>query len=329
MTEGGGACGFRISSNANIHEVIYEEFHTYENGDVLPGVWVTEPVYDEDTGRYRGHTYVWPYTGEGDADGADALYYGGGLYDDGMRFSAPEYAQVRLDCFKTAELLYRHAAGRGNVVAYLCLGYVYYYDRCEGSYWRNLSELNTAEDYMRPYPVKECAFECFGRASEAGLAEGSYKLGDCYKNGIGCEADEQEAFACYERALAQDDGRAFHLSGSIALRLAACVEEGEGCAHDFRRDEQEAFACYERALAQDDGRAFHLSGSIALRLAACVEEGEGCAHDFRRALEYYRRAEESLDLAVRSGDWYYKRALRDARNGVKRCRQEIAFERGA
>ena len=78
-------------------------------------------------------------------------------------------------------------------MAYLCLGYVYYYDRCKGSYWRNLSELETDEDCQQPYPREELAFTCFEMAATAGLAEAFYKLGDAYKNGVGCEVDVQQA----------------------------------------------------------------------------------------------------------------------------------------
>lgn len=226
--------GMKLSHNADIHELIFDNFTEYENGDKLPDVWITNAVYDSNN-RYLGHTYMMPYEAALDPDGADALFYGGGLYDDGMRLSDPEFAGARLDCFKTAELLYRHAAGKGNPVAYLCLGYVYYYDRCKGEYWVNLDQLKTDEDYRRPYPREERAFECFKLGSYAGISEASYKLGDCYKNGIGCDINERRAFHCYQEAASFDEGGAAYLTGSIALRLAGCYEEGVGCEHDFKR----------------------------------------------------------------------------------------------
>ena len=273
--------GTKLSHDANIYELIFEDFTTYDNGDKLPGIWVTSAVYDSDN-HYLGHTYTMPYTGADDPDGEEALFYGGCLYDDGMRLTAPEHAKARLDCFKAAELLYRHAAGKGNAMAYLCLGYVYYYDRCKGNYWRNLDELETDEDYRRPFPREERAFECFEKATDAGLAEAFYKLGDAYKNGVGCEVDVQQAYRCYATAATVTDPQAPYLAGSIALRLAECLEEGIGCEHDFER-----------------------------------------------ALEEYERAESYLDLAVRSGDWYYKRARDSARDGVARCEQELGMERGS
>lgn len=272
------APGMTLSHDANIYELIFEDFTAYDNGDKLPGIWYTTALYDSDN-NYLGHTYTMPYPCGDDPHGEDALYYGGGLYDDGMRLTAPEYAEARRDCFKAAELFYRHAAGRGNPIAYLCLGYIYYYDRCRGWYWRNLDELETDEDYERPYPREERAFECFEKAANAGIAEGFYKLGDVYKNGIGCEADQQQAYRC-------------------------CVQAKE----------------------HDNGRAAYLTGSIALRLAKCLEEGMGCEHDFKQALKEYETAEHFLDAAVCSGDWYYKNARDGARDGVTRCKQEIALK---
>lgn len=242
--------GVKLSHNAGIHELIFEEVSEYENGDRLFGVWITTAVYDSDN-NYLGHTYTMPYVAANDPDGEDALFYGGGLYDDGMRLRDPAYAEARIDCFKTAELLYRHAVGKGSAIANLCLGYVYYYDRCKGSYWRNLDELETDEDYRKPYPCKERAFECFKAAADAGLAEAFYKLGDCYKNGIGCDIDERKAFLSYEQAAKHDEGKEAYLTGSIALRIAGCYEEGSGCEHNFMQ-----------ALEQYEGAEKYLDAAV-------------------------------------------------------------------
>ncbi|MEY8437188.1 hypothetical protein AAK967_05545 [Atopobiaceae bacterium 24-176] len=45
---------------------------------------------------------------------------------------------------------------------------------------------------------------------------------------------------------------------------------------------------------------------------------------YRRASEV-RLAETCLNAAVSHGGWYYKKALRGARDGVRRCEQEIAL----
>ena len=271
------ATGMKLSHNANIYDLIFESLTTYGNGDKLPDIWITSAVYDSNN-NYLGHTYVRPYIAADDLDGEDALFYGGCLYDEGMRLSAPEHIEARLNCFKAAELLYRHAAGKGNPIGYMALGYVYYYDRCKSSYWRNLNELETDEDYKRPYPREDRAFECIKKAAETGLAEAFYKLGDAYKNGVGCEVDMQQAYWCYAMAGTSTGPQAPYLTGSIALRLAKCLEEGIGCGHDFER-----------------------------------------------ALEEYERAEHFLEQAVQCGDWYYKGALCSARDGVVRCKQELAL----
>lgn len=243
----------------------------------IPDVMTSRAVFDEYTGEYLGHAVDWEYQSELDFDGSDALYFGGRYYDEGMRLVDPPLKSCRQECFEAAEILYLHAANKGNAKGYLCLGYIYYYDRCNGWYFKNASDSGNGKDYKR-FPVEEQAFECFMAAVEAGLAEAWYKLGDCYKNGIGCEVDEKEAFACYKQAVESDDDLAPYLTGSIALRLAGCYEDGTGCEHDFER-----------------------------------------------ALEYYERAEQFLDAAVSSGDWYYKKSLQGARDGIIRCKQEISL----
>lgn len=254
--------------------VIPEETTAYDNGDVLPGIWLTDPVFDE-SGAYAGRVLLKPYVAADDYCGEEALWYGGGYYDEAMALRDPSRAAGRRRLFQAVELLYRHGAGQGNAVAQMNLGYVYYYDRADGAYWED-GTCFTGPD--GPMPLKERAFLCYRWASEAGLAEASYKLGDCHKNGVGCEPDDGEAFRCYKRAMEQDDHGAAYLSGSIALRLGDCYEEGRGCGHDFAR-----------------------------------------------ALECYRLAETYLDAAVSHGGWYYRKALRGARDGVRRCEQEVAL----
>lgn len=236
------APGMKLSCKANIDEFIWEDFTTYDNGDELYGLWYTEAVYDSQD-NYLGHTYVMPYTNKRDPDGKWALFYGDSLYDDGMTLTDSSYADIRWRCFYAADIFYRHAAGKGNPMAYLKLGYVYYYDRCEGHYWQGIDWDKPAEERCRPFPREERTFQCFKKAAEEGLAEGAYKLGDVYKNGIGCIADEAEAYRCYIEASHLDDESETYLTGSIALRLAICLEEGVGCSHDFRK----ALSYYGRA----------------------------------------------------------------------------------
>ena len=228
-----------------VFEVDFSRETEYPNGDKLPAIWVTEPILD-DEGGYDGRTYImvypvpsfydefYPGTDPGDEDGSIALHYGGCYYDEGMGYTDPADREKRVDCFRAAEVLYRHSAGRGNALASMCLGYVYSYDRCEGRYWVDPMTLETEEDYRRPYPREERAFECFSIAAEAGIPEACYKLGDLYRDGIGCDPDASSAYSWYLRAsqLALDGDTPVVL-GSIALRLAECFEEGFGCEQSF------------------------------------------------------------------------------------------------
>lgn len=287
--------------------------YAYENGDELPGVWVSEPAFDAQ-GNAAGRTPAMRYPGPEDDDpfGEEALWWGGGYYSEAMRYTDPEDHEKRVECFRAAEVLYRHAAGKGNLIAALNLGYVYSYDRCEGRYWRGAAPAGgrravgpaaagagasdpndggTPSNAAEPepgggkaadgspdpaYPRKERAFECLSMAAEAGIPEACYKLGDLYKHGTGCERSPRDAFGWYSRAA--------------------------------------ELAQFQRPV---------ILGSIALRLGECFEEGLGCAQDFRLALEWYRRAVSGLGAAVEAGDSWYEKALSGAKRGVKRCEQEL------
>lgn len=179
-----------------------------------------------------------------DTDGSDALYRGGGYYDEAMSYTDVNDRQKRLDCFRAAELLYRRAAKRGNAFANLCLGYVYSYDRCEGKYWRDPIMPALNEMHEQSFSREEQAFKCFSLAAEADICEACYKLGDLYKHGMGCEPDTAEAFRWYVRASELAERVPPFILGSVALRLAGCYEEGMGCTQDFAR----AAEWYEKAV---------------------------------------------------------------------------------
>lgn len=71
--------------------------------------------------------------------------------------------------------------GRHQRSGWLCLGYVYAYDRCEGRYFRSYYN-NFGEVPPKP-DTDVLAYECFRHAAEAGIAEGCYKLGDMLAEG--------------------------------------------------------------------------------------------------------------------------------------------------
>lgn len=264
-----------------------KEYRTYSNGDKLPDLWVSDPLFD-DKGNYTGRTDMILYCSEHDEHGENALYFGGCYYDEGMSYTNPSDYHKRIQCFMAADILYRHAAAQGNAVAYLCLGYVYSYDRTGGHYWqipeywglrlKAIQSKDPNEIKKYTFSPEQRAFECFEIAAQADIPEACYKLGDMYKHGTGCEANAADAFHWYEQA----------------AKLAS--------------------ASHERPT---------ILGSIALRLASCYEEGFGCDQSFARALEWYNKAVAALEVAVENGDTWYEKALSGARAGEKRCQQEV------
>ena len=102
-----------------VFEVSFEGDVTYPNGDQLPPVWITEPILDGE-GNYDGRTYMmvypyrdheFPFPGHDDEDGEDALHYGGLYYDEGMGYADPAEHDKRVDCFRAAEVFFRHSVG--------------------------------------------------------------------------------------------------------------------------------------------------------------------------------------------------------------------------
>lgn len=217
----------------------------YDSDEAIPGIWITQPVFSEE-GESVGRTYVMVYPWEDmpDPDGDIALSFGADYYREAMSYTDAEDHETRVSCFQAAEILYLHAASKGNPIAYANLGYVYSYDRCEGRYFVDHRHSETIEDYARPYPREQRAFECFTFAANAGDAEACYKLGDMYKRGIGCEANPDQALAWYKRAFDLRDGYPASVWGSIALRLASCFEEGIGCDFDLAQ----ALKWYKQAI---------------------------------------------------------------------------------
>ena len=227
--------------------------------------------------------YEAPYIEE-DPNGEEALWEGGGYYEEGMSLTDPCDREERIRRFQAAEQLYLQAAERGNAVASMCLGYVYSYDRCEGRYFRR-----TYAEYGAPYPREERAFECFAKAAEAGICEACYKLGDMYKRGIGCEPDAQSAFEWYKRASKSLEGESPVVMGSVALRLGECYEEGIGGPVRFGHAlvwYSKAVDClsvavdagedwYEKALASARAGVKRCEQETAQPLAGSAGTGEG------------------------------------------------------
>lgn len=110
---------YRTYRDDPVFEVSFEGDVTYPNGDQLPPVWITEPILDGE-GNYDGRTYMmvypyrdheFPFPGHDDEDGEDALHYGGFYYDEGMGYADPAEHDKRVDCFRAAEVFFRHSVG--------------------------------------------------------------------------------------------------------------------------------------------------------------------------------------------------------------------------
>lgn len=166
-----------------------------------------------------------------DEHGWDALENGSYYYHKGMSFGDPSQLDLRIDCFRAAELFYLHAAERGNVQALINLGYVYGYDRCKGKCWPGW-ERHDAQDYSG-YPVDERAYQVLSQASLSDIPEAHYKLGDMLSAGKGCDQDHVRAYECYERAYSLSQYEHSAIKGSCAFRLATSHEEGRGCEQSF------------------------------------------------------------------------------------------------
>ena len=209
------------------------EITDWPDGQRYPDTMISRPMRNEN-GEVVGRQYVWEYRFRDDHDGTDGLRYGAMYYDEAMSYAEPTQREMRIECFQAAELLYLHAAEHGHPYGWLDLGYVYYYDRCEGRY--------AYEMFGKPgEPVpsrEERAFECLHTAAEAGLAQACYKLGDVYKEGMGCEPDASEAVRWYQRAAELAEHEDVQVWGSSALRLGVCFENGIGCEQSFATAER-------------------------------------------------------------------------------------------
>lgn len=127
---------------------------------------------------------------------------------------------------------------------------------------------------------------------------------------------KKRAFECFKVAAEADVTEA-------AYKLGDMYKHGTGCTENAA----EAFKWYARAanLCEQQDEVPVIAGSVALRLADCFEEGFGCTQSFKDALKWYKQAVLGLDVAVRAGERWYSKALRGARDGAARCKQELGL----
>lgn len=205
-----------------------------ETSERLPRIWVTEPAFDDRTGAYLGRAYVDVYPCDPDRGGWRALELAERYCGEARGYEGAASAALRTECFRAAEILYLHAARRGNVEACARLGLLYLGDLRDGAHWRGLLE-QRARHAARP-AAEERALAWLSHAALRGHAEACCVLGDLLAEGRGCAVDLPRAYQLYRRAIdasAHRGGPARAQAGVAALRLARCHELGLGCDHSF------------------------------------------------------------------------------------------------
>lgn len=157
-------------------------------------------------------------------------------YSEGLSTSACENLGKRIDCFRAAELLYLHAATRGDVRAHVGLGRMYADDCCEGHYFDAVGDDLFGEAVLTVEQITRKAHDHLTYAAAQGDAEGTYLYGDMLRDGRGCATDEKAAFECYWTSfqlIKELNAPSPTLRGDAALRLGWAYEEGCGCDEDF------------------------------------------------------------------------------------------------
>ncbi|MCI8468749.1 MAG: sel1 repeat family protein [Eggerthellaceae bacterium] len=208
----------------------------------LPRVWVTEPAFDPATGSRVGRELTGSYPNDRDLGGARARALADAYFGEALTLRAPEDAGLRAECFRAAEVLYLHAAERGDAGSWAKLGTIYRDDLGRGRYWQ--TRLEERALHTAPRPLAARAAECFRRGSEAGDAEACWALADLVMAGEGRPADPERAVALLRRAVELADAAGDEAArGNAALRLARACARGRGTAWSF----EEALAWYEAA----------------------------------------------------------------------------------
>jgi TPR repeat protein len=153
-------------------------------------------------------------------------------------------------------------------------------------------------------------------------AQREWTLGDMYSKGLGGLAkDEAKAEECYRRSAHADHfrkeklypGKLFeHYSlGTKEYELGRKCELGEGVSQDAVK----AAVWYKASAFGSEEYKFKSSNRNAkYQLALLYEEGRGVERDVVAAMELYKEL-ASHHLKIRSGDWRYKRWLRQYETG--------------
>ncbi|MCL1847720.1 MAG: hypothetical protein FWF91_07150 [Coriobacteriia bacterium] len=221
-----------------------------------------------------------------DIGGVQGLEYGCDYLFEGLSIVEGELRQERIDCFRVAELLFKHAAQSGNTQALVNLGIIYLHNYTQG---QDFDEALVFKGFPKEHFNRK-AFTCFRLASEKDYPEAWYYLGDVQ---LSETADEQ--------------GADLNTAGepAVANKIAA-------------------FYSYSRAyrLLDDEGEPRVRAGA-ALRLARCLEQACGCHRDLQQALGYYEEAALIYEKLVDEGRTWFETHRGEACNAVLRVKQEL------
>lgn len=254
----------------------------------LPRIWLSEPEIDTRTGLQIGRRFTDSYPKGSDIGGNAA-------FDIGQRYFAEGISSIdcviKKECFQAAEILYLHAAQRGNISALSKLGIIYRYDMCEGDYWKDVISAHAKHsDFQR----EAKAYRAFARAAARGDSEAKWNLGDLTKEGIGCNLNKCLAFNLY--------------CGAFRKAVGCSKEDVFSFTHK----------CNEHSFIVGNVCSTENAACSALRIAECYESGIGCEADLITALNWYSVAEAFACMSVGKGCWYYKKELAQAKFGTER-----------
>lgn len=208
-------------------------------GQSLPRIWISEPAYNGDL-ECCGRELVSVYPSSRDAGGNRALRHAQAYFGEALSYSDSAEHAKRRDCFRAAEVLFLHAAQRGNVEAYVKLGVIYKDDLCEGEYLHSL----VCPPAQFATVLATRAVECFSYAASCGSSEACWQLADLILDGRAGREDAQRVTDLLQRSFdLAVEGDSSVDKGNAALRMAQCYEDGEVCEHSFRK----AYAWYRIA----------------------------------------------------------------------------------
>ncbi|MBP9990026.1 MAG: sel1 repeat family protein [Bacteroidales bacterium] len=213
-------------------------------------------------------------------DPAMGLYYVGRSYLEGCGV-AKDTLQALAYLRKTAEMGVGNAASRlgdffynGEFVSRDIDSAMYYY-------MKGVADNNANCNYMLgKYLIDnnayyEKAVEYLYHAAKKGHLEATLLFADCEQNGIGLQADPEDAYLIYEN-VARNTG-----NSEAYLNMGVARFQGLGCEQDY-------------ALAKtyfDSAAKAGNSGAI-FNLGICYANGVGCDQDTVLAMDYFKQAAE-------------------------------------